>query len=977
MQKHTTYRRCLGEGGFLGVDFTSAPYQTDPRRLSECVNLWHDWQAEMGGFLETFPGFRCLCRFEDAIFGIFAFRPVGEEIPYLIIHAADRLYVTKASEGTDTISLTLIFEGMAKRESSAFTLGGQMGILDWESYRILSFDKEQNTFSVTLADNLYTPITYADNQPYEQRNALCSSFKELWHLPYTEGYGEGEMGNLLFEITSQSEKTCRLVGAKTKTGMVRVPSTAHIDGQAYRVTEIGDRAFQNDNRIELLVIEEGIETVGRYAFNTCLSLEKVSLPSSLTHLKKACFAYCENLRQVHFGEGLLEVGDHAFYHCPALCELSFGGSREAWEGVVFGESNEALADLTPTFDTASEIYARCYRLTVHEKCKKETAVKIGEETLLDQEYALTSHQTFQPNTTYYTALGNRFLRAEVTVGETVAEQTYYQKRERWYSPVYESFEGESLLSALYIYALDGRNLPQSQCTLEGELSETHFSQTEVAVFGKATGKSPKELLHSATLCTVFDGRVFLAGAKDLPSTVFYSQRTREGLPHPGYFGVCNYMEDGQDGIGFAAICATPTSLFLFKKENAEEGVVYCHTPKDTDSHLIPRIYPATAGGVGSGAVGPACHFADDTVYLSRKGLEATDKSTLSSERGLSHRSYFVDGRLCEEALSQVRMVEWQGYLLLLCPSGRVYMADSRLPCRHKTGEIGYEWVCLEGIGGYENDLPLYRFAGCFPFGAEACFLGEREVLLSENEDSIPFGSYDRYEEEYPRSIFCAELSFVLPDGTKKNTMWQYAIIDTEEGTKYYLLAPTEERTGGTFSPAKVGKAVGDLLYLGTEKGHLLIANTDKRGKTKDGTPSLFPHQIDRHYYHICRHRIPSLAVTVSDNAEEPTVTKSTMKKSTVMDTKALPGSRMTVAVSTDQNPFLTVGVYTEGQMDFGDADLFNFVFLDQSRGQAVFSEHTKRWGYKRYAVYSHDYQRPFGIGQISYRFRVEGRMKPL
>ena len=85
---------------------------------------------------------------------------------------------------------------------------------------------------------------------------------------------------------------------------------------------------------------------------------------------------------------------------------------------------------------------------------------------------------------------------------------------------------------------------------------------------------------------------------------------------------------------------------------------------------------------------------------------------------------------------------------------------------------------------------------------------------------------------------------------------------------------------------------------------------------------------------------------------------------------------MTVMVSTDREGFSPVGIYTDGQMDFEDADLLSFVFENNPRGQAVFSENTKRWAYKQYALLSNDYQRPFGIGQLSYRYRVQGRMKP-
>ena len=970
-QTNTTYHRQLGKGGFLGVDFSSAPYQTDTRRLAECVNLWHDWHSDMGGFLETFPGVRCLVNLHKPIFGLFLFQPINALSPFLIIHAGTSLYALKKEEDMNQSKPIHIGDGLREAESAAFMLQGEMGILDGTVLRLLKYEGDGGGFSLSLAQNLYTPITYADNKPYEQQNVLSDYFMELWHLPYTDGYGEGDTDYLLFEVSSASEKTCRLIGVKQKTTLVRVPSIAHIDGQAYRVTEIGERAFQNNNTIETLVVEEGVESIGRYAVNTCLSLTRVSLPSTLAHIQKAAFAYCEVLEEVHLGEGVAFIDDHAFYRCPALKTVSYSGSQDEFNLITIGQSNEALTGVSIAFQTATKIYARHYQLTVHERCNQLIGLTVNGSPVPEGEFHLTEHTHFQSGTTYYTALGNRYVRATVTVGDMIPANLYFERSQLWFEAKRETVLEEELIVSIHLLATDGRALPQSQCVLEGVLAHTVFAQDSNGTQTAMSSALLKNAIHSSTLCQAFDGRIFVCGSSVLPDTVFYTQRTREGQMHPAYFGISNYIKDGTDNVGFSAICATPTSLFLFKKENATEGMVYCHTPKDTGDSLIPRIYPATAGVVGDGAVGGACHFADDTVFLSKKGLQAVEKSTLSSERGVSHRSFLVDTRLCEENVSKSKMVEWQGYLLLICPGGHIYMADSRLLCRSKTGEAGYEWVYLESMGGYTEDVPVYRFATCFPNGATSCLLGEREVLLSPTPDLLPFDSYEAYEAQY-KSILSASLTFF---GDNLDTFSEMgSVVEIED--KLYLLYPTDERTGGNFHPATRGCAMGDLLFLGTAAGHLLICNTDMRGKAYEKATPPTEGNIDRHFYHVCHHPIKSLAVTVADNCDCPTLTKSTIKKGTVIDTKSIPGGRVTVAIATDTEDFRPIGVYTEGQMDFEDADLFSFVFSDRKRGQAVFSENTKRWAYKQYALYSMDYQRPFGIGQLSYRYRLQGRMKP-
>ena len=68
---------------------------------------------------------------------------------------------------------------------------------------------------------------------------------------------------------------------------------ADIDG--YSVTGILDYAFYMDPIVESVVISNGIEYVGSYAFSECPNLTKVQFPRSVTEIGENVFSGSENV----------------------------------------------------------------------------------------------------------------------------------------------------------------------------------------------------------------------------------------------------------------------------------------------------------------------------------------------------------------------------------------------------------------------------------------------------------------------------------------------------------------------------------------------------------------------------------------------------------------------------------------------------------------------------------------------------------
>ena len=84
-----------------------------------------------------------------------------------------------------------------------------------------------------------------------------------------------------------------------------------------------DAPWYLNNSIKKVVIENGVTSVGNYAFWGCSSLESITLPNSLK-----------------------SIGDGAFTYCDSVYEVNFGGTVEQWNTVMIGEDNEVIKKLT-------------------------------------------------------------------------------------------------------------------------------------------------------------------------------------------------------------------------------------------------------------------------------------------------------------------------------------------------------------------------------------------------------------------------------------------------------------------------------------------------------------------------------------------------------------------------------------------------------------------------------------------------------
>ena len=101
------------------------------------------------------------------------------------------------------------------------------------------------------------------------------------------------------------------------------------------LTIIGTRSFSGCAGLGELVIPEGVTIIGQYAFSGCSGLTSVSLPSTLTSVAGSAFYSCSGLTELVISEGVTSISSMAFYGCSALTSVSLPSTLTSIEYNAF------------------------------------------------------------------------------------------------------------------------------------------------------------------------------------------------------------------------------------------------------------------------------------------------------------------------------------------------------------------------------------------------------------------------------------------------------------------------------------------------------------------------------------------------------------------------------------------------------------------------------------------------------------------
>ncbi len=92
------------------------------------------------------------------------------------------------------------------------------------------------------------------------------------------------------------------------------------------VTSIGEYAFYWCRNLTTVSLPESVASIGQYAFENCSKLVSLNIPTGVTVIPKWCFYGCKALNSLTLPEGLTTIEELAFADCESILELTIPAS---------------------------------------------------------------------------------------------------------------------------------------------------------------------------------------------------------------------------------------------------------------------------------------------------------------------------------------------------------------------------------------------------------------------------------------------------------------------------------------------------------------------------------------------------------------------------------------------------------------------------------------------------------------------------
>ena len=105
-----------------------------------------------------------------------------------------------------------------------------------------------------------------------------------------------------------------------------LPQSVTYQGVDYKLTAIGDSAFEYFYRLTDITIPYGVTAIGQNAFKNCLSLTKAEVPDSVRYIGNYAFAYCRKLTAIHIPDGIVEISEGVYSQCASVTNITIPDS---------------------------------------------------------------------------------------------------------------------------------------------------------------------------------------------------------------------------------------------------------------------------------------------------------------------------------------------------------------------------------------------------------------------------------------------------------------------------------------------------------------------------------------------------------------------------------------------------------------------------------------------------------------------------
>ena len=275
---------------------------------------------------------------------------------------------------TGTITLT----GTVKDATSGGANYGE----PLQSVKVEFFDANGNSVGTATTDQngSYTftlPAAGSYKRTYTKAGYQIFTSSYQTYNANSPSFGVATMIEVGSDIVAEGTCGENLTWVLNDTGLLSISGEGEMFGyeNGYQVPWYSSR-----NSIKQIIVEDGVTSIGFFAFNDCSGLTNAIIPDSVTAICDYAFHNCSSLTDVTIPDNVTMIGSYAFSRCDSLTTVTIPNSVTSIGGWVFhGCSNLASVTISDSVRTIG--YAAFY------DCSNLASVTIPDSVTVIREYA--------------------------------------------------------------------------------------------------------------------------------------------------------------------------------------------------------------------------------------------------------------------------------------------------------------------------------------------------------------------------------------------------------------------------------------------------------------------------------------------------------------------------------------------------------------------------------------------------------------
>ena len=106
-----------------------------------------------------------------------------------------------------------------------------------------------------------------------------------------------------------------------------------------------DDVTEYETGVSTVVINDGITSIGEWAFKDCDSLTSIAIPDSVTSIKMGAFENCDSLITITIPDSVESIVTDAFYNCNSLTSITVDSNNAKYsdiDGILFNKDKTNL-----------------------------------------------------------------------------------------------------------------------------------------------------------------------------------------------------------------------------------------------------------------------------------------------------------------------------------------------------------------------------------------------------------------------------------------------------------------------------------------------------------------------------------------------------------------------------------------------------------------------------------------------------------